>query len=44
VSPRVFTPDERTELREALLAAARADGRIVGAAVTGSAAVGREDR
>lgn len=40
----MFTPDERTELREGLLAAARADGRIVGAAVTGSAAVGREDR
>jgi hypothetical protein len=40
----VFTPDERTSLREGLLAAARADTRITGAAITGSAAVDREDR
>ncbi len=40
----VFTSEGRDRLREALIAAARADGRIAGAAVTGSAAVGAEDR
>jgi predicted nucleotidyltransferase len=40
----VFTPEEREQLREALVAAARADSRIRAAAHTGSAAVGREDR
>ena len=40
----MFTAAERDRLREELVAAARADGRITGAAVTGSAALGREDR
>jgi predicted nucleotidyltransferase len=40
----IFTPEERTRLREALLSAAHADPQIIGAAITGSAAVGREDR
>jgi predicted nucleotidyltransferase len=40
----VFTADERERLRESLVAAARNDERIVGAAHTGSAALGREDR
>jgi hypothetical protein len=34
----VFTPEERERLRENLLAAAKADGRISGVAITGSAA------
>src|SRR5262249_36271483 len=40
----MFTPEDRTRLRDALIAAARADPRITGAALTGSAAVGAEDR
>jgi hypothetical protein len=40
----VFTPDERTALRDALILAARGDDRIDGAALTGSAAAGAEDR
>jgi len=40
----VFTPQERERLRERLVSAAYADTRITGAAVTGSAAVGREDQ
>jgi hypothetical protein len=40
----MFTPEERTRLREALLEAASADERISGAAVTGSASEDREDR
>jgi hypothetical protein len=40
----VYLPDERERLREALLAVARADERITGAAITGSAAYGAEDR
>lgn len=44
VSGAVFTAEERGRLREELVAAAHADARITGAAVTGSAAVGREDR
>jgi predicted nucleotidyltransferase len=40
----VFTVEERERLRESLVAAARSDARIVGAAHTGSAALGREDR
>ena len=40
----MFTPAERDELRAALIAAARADERITGAALTGSASVGNEDR
>lgn len=39
----MFTVDERTQLRDALVAAARADPRIGGAAITGSASLGRED-
>ena len=40
----LFTADERERLRESLVAAARSDERIVGAAHTGSAALGRADR
>jgi predicted nucleotidyltransferase len=40
---RVFTPAYRTRLREELVAAARADERITGVAVTGSSAAGNED-
>ncbi len=40
----IFTPEEREALREALIARARTDPRITGAAMTGSASVGREDR
>jgi predicted nucleotidyltransferase len=40
----IFTPEERTRLREELITAARADPQIIGAAITGSASVGREDR
>src|SRR5262245_46435139 len=40
----MFTPEDRTRLRDALIAAARADPRITGAALTGSASVGAEDR
>jgi hypothetical protein len=40
----MFTPAERDELRAALIAAARADERITGAALTGSASIGNEDR
>lgn len=40
----MFTPQERDRLRDALVSVARADGRIVGAAVTGSGALGAEDR
>lgn len=40
----MFTPRERERLRDGLIAAARGDVHITGAGVTGSAAVGREDR
>jgi predicted nucleotidyltransferase len=40
----MFTPDDRNRLRDTLIAAARADGRITSAALTGSAALGTEDR
>jgi hypothetical protein len=40
----VFTPADRARVREALVAAARDDPRVTAAAVTGSAAVGSEDR
>jgi hypothetical protein len=40
----MYTPAERDSLRESLIAIARADNRITGAAVTGSAAVDRTDR
>jgi predicted nucleotidyltransferase len=39
----IYTPAERSRLREALIAAARADARITSAALTGSAAVDAED-
>jgi len=40
---QVFTPEDRRRLRDGLLATARADGRISGAAITGSGAAGAED-
>ncbi len=40
----MFTPQERTHLRDVLVTAARADPRVTGAALTGSASVGAEDR
>lgn len=40
----MFTPEGRGRLRDGLVSAAYADARITGAAVTGSAAVGREDQ
>jgi hypothetical protein len=40
----VFTPEERDALRMELIEAARADARITGAAMTGSASVEKEDR
>lgn len=40
----MFTPEERDQLRAELVAAARADPRIQGAALTGSAATGLQDR
>ena len=41
---RVFTAEDRATLRDALIDAARADARISGVALTGSAALGAEDR
>ena len=40
----MFTPQQRTRLRDALISAARADERVSGAALTGSAAMSAEDR
>jgi hypothetical protein len=40
----MFTPEDRERLRDELVSAARADERITGAALTGSAAMGAEDR
>ncbi|MGZ0148228.1 nucleotidyltransferase domain-containing protein [Kribbella sp. WER1] len=40
----MYTPADRSALRDALVAAARADARVAGAALTGSAAIGAEDR
>jgi predicted nucleotidyltransferase len=40
----VFTPEERDRLRDVLIAVADTDERIVAAAITGSAALDREDR
>jgi hypothetical protein len=40
----VFSPDERDRLRDALVSVARTDERITGVALTGSAALGAEDR
>ena len=39
----MFTPEKRMRLRGDLLERARTDARITGAAITGSAAAGRED-
>jgi predicted nucleotidyltransferase len=39
----VFSPEERERLREEIVAAARADERITGAAMTGSSALGHQD-
>ncbi len=39
-----FTPEQRARLRDELLECAATDPRISGAAITGSAAAGREDR
>ena len=40
----LFTPETRERLREELISVARADPQIIGVALTGSAAVDREDR
>ena len=40
----LFTPDDRAALRDALIEAARGDARISGVALTGSSALGAEDR
>lgn len=40
----MFTPEERARLRSELLTRVSADGRISGAAITGSGAAEREDR
>lgn len=40
----IFSPEERFRIRSEILEYGRRDTRIVGAAVTGSAAAGREDR
>lgn len=40
----LFTPEDRSRLRDALIATAHADARITSAAVTGSGALGAEDR
>jgi predicted nucleotidyltransferase len=40
----VYTPEQRDEVRDSLLERARADDRVTGAALTGSAALGNEDR
>jgi len=39
----LFSPEERSRLREQIVAAARADQRITGAAMTGSSALGNQD-
>jgi hypothetical protein len=40
----LFSTEERAALRKELIQIARADARITGAAITGSASVGKEDR
>jgi predicted nucleotidyltransferase len=40
----VFTPEQREAVRDRLLKRAREDDRVTGAALTGSAALGNEDR
>jgi hypothetical protein len=39
----IFTPEGRARVRSSLLEFAKGDGRIIGAAITGSAAAARED-
>ena len=39
----MFTPEDRERVRARLLERAREDDRVTGAAITGSAAEGRED-
>lgn len=39
----MFTPEDRSRIRASLIEKAAADPRITGAAITGSAALGRED-
>jgi hypothetical protein len=39
----MFTPEDRSRLRDSLVAAARTDPRVTGAALTGSTALGAED-
>lgn len=40
----MFTPTERDRLRDRLVSDTQADDRIIGAALTGSTSVGRDDR
>jgi hypothetical protein len=40
----LFTPEERERLRTAIIAEVCADPRVTGAAITGSASLGKEDR
>jgi predicted nucleotidyltransferase len=40
----MFAPSDRERVRDALIAAARADDRVTGAALVGSSAAGEEDR
>ena len=40
----MYTPEQRDEVRDGLLERAREDDRVTGAALTGSAALGNEDR
>src|ERR1041384_668866 len=40
----MFSTEERAALRKELIQIAHADARITGAAITGSASVGKEDR
>ena len=40
----MFTPEERDRVRRQVLDLARADARITGGALTGSAAAGMDDR
>ena len=40
----MFTPEDREQLRDELICAARADAHIGGAALVGSSALGREDQ
>ncbi len=40
----MFTPDDRDEISARILERARADGRVIGAALTGSAAQAAQDR